>query len=119
MAMFNKPTDKGEFETVIGPSVKVEGDFIGQGNVLVEGLVNGSLHTSQHVVVTDKAKITANIQAETAKIAGEVTGNVKIATTLELSSSARVSGDIEAGVLSMEAGARFNGKCTMTDRKAD
>ena len=116
--MFNKQEDKIDFETVIGPSVKVEGDFLGDGNVLVEGLVNGNLNTAKHVVVTEQAKITANITANTAKIAGEVTGNVKIADRLELAGTAKVSGDIEAGLLSIEAGARFNGKCTMTaDRK--
>lgn len=115
--MFNKQGEKAEFETVIGPSVKVEGDFIGDGNVLVEGLVNGSLHTGKHVVVTDRAKITANIMAQTAKISGEVTGNVKVSDRLELAGTAKVSGDIEAGLLSIEAGARFNGKCTMTEGK--
>ncbi|MBI3626594.1 polymer-forming cytoskeletal protein [Candidatus Uhrbacteria bacterium] len=115
---FNKPGEKAEFETIIGPTVKVEGDFIGDGNVLVEGLVNGNLHTGKHVVVTEQAKITANITAQTAKIAGEVTGNVKISGRLELAGSAKVSGDIEAGTLSMEAGAQFNGKCTMTDKAA-
>ena len=116
--MFNKQGEKAEFETIIGPSVKVEGDFIGEGNVIVEGLVNGNLHTSQHVVVTERAKIAANIVAGSAKIAGQVTGNVKVADRLELSSTAKVSGDIEAAMLAIEAGARFNGKCTMTEKSA-
>ena len=45
--MFNKPSQGGQdlnkFETIIGPSVKVKGDFNAQGNVIVEGTVDGSL----------------------------------------------------------------------------
>ena len=39
--MFNKPSQGGtsnEFETVIGPSVKVKGDFNAQGNVINEAI---------------------------------------------------------------------------------
>lgn len=115
--MFNtkKEEQPGEFETVIGPSVKVEGDFVSEGNVIVQGLVNGSLKTSRFVVVTGPAKITADLTAANARIAGEVNGNVKVADRLELTGSARVNGDIDACILSVEAGAKFNGKCSMID----
>src|SRR3989442_860917 len=112
--MFSKPPEKSEFETIIGPSVKVEGDFVGDGNVIVEGLVNGNLKTGKHVVVSERAKITANIHAGSARIAGEVTGNIKVAERLDLTGSATVSGDIEAAVIAIEAGANFNGKCAVT-----
>lgn len=112
--MFSKPPEKSEFETIIGPSVKVEGDFVGDGNVIVEGLVNGNLRTGKLVVVSEKAKITANINAGSARIAGEVTGNIKVTERLDLAGSAKVSGDIEAAIVSIEAGACFNGKCAVT-----
>ena len=35
--------DLKEIETIIGPSVKVKGDFHGSGNIVVEGIVEGSL----------------------------------------------------------------------------
>ena len=114
--MFNKPEGKTEFETVIGPSVKVEGDFVGDGNVFVEGLVNGSLKTANHVQVAEKAKISASITAGSAKIAGEVTGNVTVAERLDLTSTAKVAGDVQAAIISIEAGAKFNGRCVTTDK---
>lgn len=114
--MFEKQSEKREFETMIGPSVKVEGDFVSDGNVLVEGLVNGSLKTKSFVVVTDKAKITANLEAANARIAGEVNGNVKVSNRLDLTTCAKINGDIEACILQIEAGAKFNGKCSMIDK---
>ncbi|MFH1583237.1 MAG: polymer-forming cytoskeletal protein [Candidatus Falkowbacteria bacterium] len=115
--MFNKQ-DQGEvfneFETIIGPSVKVKGDFNGQGNIIVEGMVDGSLKTNGSLEVGKAAKITASVEAKEAKIGGQVAGNVKIKGFLEVTATAKISGDIETAGLSIERGAIFNGKCIMT-----
>ena len=110
--MFNKQ-DQGEvgndFETIIGPSVKVKGDFIGQGNIIVEGTVDGSLTTNGNLEVGKTAKITANVEAKEAKIGGQVAGNVKVKGFLEVTSTAKIFGDIETSGLSIECGATFHG----------
>lgn len=115
--MFNKQNqgeDGNNFETVIGPSVKVKGDFNGQGNIIVEGTVDGSLKTNGNLEVGKTAKITANVEAKEAKIGGQVSGNVKIKGFLEITATAKIFGDIEASSLSIERGAIFNGNCVMT-----
>lgn len=104
---------KDEVETVVGPSVNVEGDFASEGNIIVKGSVAGSVHTSRHLSVEVGARIMANVRAGSAKISGEVKGNVKAKDSLELTSTARVVGDIEAKVLVIEAGALIYGKVTM------
>lgn len=101
------------FETVIGPSVKVKGDFHGMGNIIVEGILIGTLKTSGNLTVGNKAKITANIEAKEATVAGEVKGNVRVKGYLEIVASAKIFGDIEASILSIEKGALINGKCVM------
>jgi cytoskeletal protein CcmA (bactofilin family) len=114
--MFNKDNKEmniKEAETIIGPSVKVKGNFHGDGNIIIEGMVEGNVKTSQNLLVGDKAKITASVEANEAKIAGEIVGNIKVKGSLEISSSAKISGDIEAGQISIEKGAIFNGKCQM------
>jgi len=115
--MFNKQ-DQGdvlnEFETIIGPSIKVKGDFNGQGNIIVEGTVEGSLKTNGSLEVGKTAKINANLEAKEAKIGGQISGNAKIKGFLEITATAKIFGDIEASGLSIERGAIFNGKCIMT-----
>jgi cytoskeletal protein CcmA (bactofilin family) len=115
--MFNKQNPGGtpvnEFETIIGPSVKVKGDFNSQGNIIVQGIVDGNLKTAGSLEVGDKAKVTANIDAREAKIGGEIKGNVKVKGFLEITAGAKIFGDIEAAALSIEHGAVFNGKCVM------
>lgn len=102
-----------EVETVVGPSVNVEGDFASEGNIVVKGTVAGSVRTSRHLSVEQGAKILANVRAGSATIAGEVRGNMKIKESLELTVTARVMGDIEVKTLVVEAGALISGKILM------
>ena len=108
-----------EVETVVGPSVNVEGDFSSEGNIIVKGAVAGSVHTSRNLSVEPGAKILANVRAGSARISGEVKGNIKVKETLELSGTAKVLGDVEAKVLVIEAGALICGKVWMPGLEAE
>lgn len=107
-----------DVDTVVGPSVTVEGDFASEGNIIVKGSVLGSVHTSRALDVEGGAKIVANVRAGSAKVAGEVRGNIKVKETLELTPTARVLGDIEAKVLLVEPGALICGKVAMPGLEA-
>jgi cytoskeletal protein CcmA (bactofilin family) len=102
-----------EPETVISASVKLEGDFVSQGNVLIEGIVEGSLRTDKNLKVGERASITADVAAQNATVAGEVRGNVTVAERLELEPTARVMGDVRTKVLVVASGATINGSVTM------
>jgi len=110
---FSQQNVADEVETVVGPSVNVEGDFASEGNIIVKGSVAGSVHTSRFLSVETGARILANVRAGSARIAGEVKGNLKIGESLELTSTAKVLGDIEARVLSIEPGALLLGRVVM------
>lgn len=115
--MFNKQEQAenlNEFETIIGPSVKVKGDFNCQGNIIVDGIVEGGIKTNGNLEIGKTAKITANVEAKEAKIGGQVIGNAKIKGFLEITATAKIFGDIETSGLSIERGAVFNGKCAMS-----
>lgn len=110
-SVYAPPSD--DIETVVGPSVNVEGDFASEGNIIVKGSVAGSVHTSRHLSVEPGAKIMANVRAGSAVIAGDVRGNIKVKDTLELSATAKVVGDIEAAILKIDSGALLFGKVSM------
>ena len=111
------PADSGEFsddvETVVGPSVNVQGDLTSAGNIVVKGTVTGSVSTSKLLTVEKGAKIIADVQAGQAVVAGEIKGNLKIQDSLELTSTSRILGDITVKTLSVEAGALIYGKISM------
>jgi len=115
--MFKETPETNETETVIGPSVKVEGDFVTEGNVIVEGMICGTIKTSRNLKVGPKSRIFANISAENALISGEIQGNLQISDRLELTSTAKIFGDIKVGTLIIAAGSVLNGKCQMGTTK--
>lgn len=98
-------------ETIIGPSVKVDGTFQGEGDVLVEGMVTGMLTTAKDLTVGEHAKIEADVKAANMYIAGEVRGNLQASGTIELAASAKIYGDMEAEILSIASGAVVQGRC--------
>ena len=115
--MFKKQESQGglkNVETIIGPSVKVEGDFHGQGNVVIEGIFKGHFKTNGDLQIGEKAKVVATVEARSAKISGEVKGNIKVKGYLELSQTAKIFGDVEAANISVAQGAILNGKCSMS-----
>ncbi len=115
--MFNKNIPGGAgregVETIIGPSVKIEGNFACQGGIVIEGEVKGMISTAGFLEIGDHASVTADVSAREAKIAGELKGNLKVEGDLELTASAKIIGDIEAGSLSVARGALIKGKCSI------
>lgn len=102
-------------ETIIGPSVKVKGDFNCQGSMIIEGIVEGNLKTENDLYIGEKSKIIADIKAKNAKISGAVNGNLEINGYLELTSTAKIIGNINVKSISIAKGAYFNGVCTMLE----
>ncbi len=114
MALLQRDEKKmNNVETIIGPSVKVEGNFVGEGDVIVEGIVSGSVKTAKNLQVGQGAKIQADVEAENVSVAGEIRGNVVCRGKLELSSSAKIIGNVRASLLSIAEGAVLHGKCAM------
>ena len=113
----NKEINLKQAETIIGPSIKIKGNFHGQGNIIIEGIVEGSVKTNNFLLIKDKAKIMANIEAKEAKVGGEINGNIKIQDYLEITSSSKIHGDIECSSISIAKGAIFNGKCAMMSKE--
>lgn len=115
--MFNKQEEKitnvKEAETIIGKSVKVKGNFHGDGNIIIEGEVDGSVKTNNYLLVGPGASIKASIKAKDAKIAGKIIGDINIQGYLELESTAKIKGNIFTGQLSIERGAVLNGNVNM------
>ncbi|MFH0853816.1 MAG: polymer-forming cytoskeletal protein [bacterium] len=112
-----KNNHSSTIETIIGPSVKVEGNFVGEGDVTVEGIVTGSVKTSKNLHIGQAARIKADVEADNINISGEIRGNVICHSKLEMSSSSKIIGNVQAASLSVEAGAILHGKCKMANNK--
>jgi cytoskeletal protein CcmA (bactofilin family) len=111
--MFNKDNKLEKFkdaETIIGASIKVKGNFQGQGNIIIEGALEGSLKTEADLFIGEQAKVVANIEAHDAIINGEIQGNVKAKNYLAIGGTAKIFGDVQYGEISIDKGALVNGQ---------
>lgn len=118
--MFKKESGLSNFneaETIIGESVQVKGNFESNGNIVINGILNGEIKTKGSILVGDKAKISANISAEEISVRGQITGNLKINGYIAIGSSAKIFGDIECSQISVEKGAEINGKVILNNLK--
>ena len=115
--MFSKnqtttPSAKG-IETIIGPSVKVEGDFKGEGDLVIEGVLIGNLQTKNNLKIGKNAIIEASIKANNAFISGKVKGDILVKGKVEITGTAIILGNIKAQIISIESGALIKGTLDM------
>ncbi|MEQ8703517.1 MAG: polymer-forming cytoskeletal protein [Phaeodactylibacter sp.] len=96
---------------VVAQGTHVEGDFRSEENIRLDGSVRGTVHCSKRLVVGEKGIIEGEIKAATAVIAGRITGNLVVEGALQLTSTAKIEGDISAKRMSAEEGAVYNGAC--------
>ncbi len=100
-------------QTIIAQGVRIQGELIAQGDLIIEGEVQGTIVTSGDLQVGDSAKIEADIRAKNAVVSGEIRGTFHVEEKLELMPSSRFTGDLAVGVLSVGAGAQVNGTVRM------
>ncbi len=111
--MGEKNHEETQAETIVGPSVKVEGELSSEGNVRIDGQVVGNVQTSQNLAVGEQAVISANVKALNAVIAGKIKGNITVDEALEITETGQIEGDITAKIISIAPGAIFRGQCQM------
>ncbi|PIR96691.1 MAG: cell shape determination protein CcmA [Candidatus Doudnabacteria bacterium CG10_big_fil_rev_8_21_14_0_10_41_10] len=103
-------------ETVVGHSVKIEGDLVSEGDIKVDGIVMGKVKTAKSLFIGPSAKIEADVEAGTVTVAGVVHGNMKVKGLLVALQTGKILGDIDCKELAIEEGAFFTGQCKMTER---
>jgi len=95
----------------IGKSVQIRGEVKGNEDLVVEGLIEGTITLSEHrLTVGPNARVTANVAARDVVVQGSLQGDIHALGRVELRSGSHVSGDIRAARLSVEDNAIFSGK---------
>ena len=109
-------TPSGVAETIVGTSVKLKGNLKSDGDITIDGSVNGEVRTKGLVNIGPNANIIASVRAKKVTVAGTVQGNVEATERLTITETGRVYGDITAHILSVAPGAVFSGKSVMMEK---
>jgi len=105
--------------SILGKDSEFIGEFITKGSARVDGSVNGNVKVSGLLIVGVSGYINGNVEAHDALIGGEVLGNITTEGKTELSSTARVLGDINNKTIVIDENAIFQGKCNMNQDLSD
>ncbi len=103
----------GDLNALLGRGSEFEGKLTFEGTVRIDGKFTGTIVTNDVLVVGEGAKIAAEITCGTIIIHGEISGNVKARSMVELHHPARMRGNVETPVLMVEKGVIFEGQTKM------
>ena len=99
----------------LGAEVTVTGNIGGQGNLHIDGRVDGDVSCTS-LIVGNSGQVNGNITADNAKIAGSINGTVA-AKVLTIEASARITGDLSYDSVSVETGAQVDGRVKRLSRE--
>lgn len=102
----------------IGQSIHIKGELSGNEDLTIEGKVEGKVMLKDHnLTVGANGKLTAEVQAKTVMVLGEVTGNIVADDKVEVAATGTMRGDIQAPRVVLADGAKFKGSIDMDGRK--
>ena len=99
--------------TIIGKGAECNGDFNAEGSVRIDGVINGDVTVNGTLIVGTTGCINGDVNARTAVVGGEIYGNVIMTEKTELTSTARVIGNITTLLIVIDENAVFQGNCNM------
>lgn len=98
---------------IIGTETRLHGDLESEGDIRVDGTIEGHVTVKQRLVLGEGGVIKGDIEADDAVISGLLQGNIRVEKTLVLKSTSKIEGDISTDKIIIESGAQFNGRCSM------
>ena len=112
MAQARTPTRNGETrEARIGGGARIRGRIHGDGDLIVEGHVEGDVVLRGDLTIAESGSVESEtIEAHAVTIAGTLEGDVAASGAVRLVSGARVRGNLRGTAVAIEDGARFSGK---------
>jgi cytoskeletal protein CcmA (bactofilin family) len=98
---------------VIGRSTRVRGRISGEGDLRIEGTVEGDISLRGDLTILDGASATSNVEAHAVVVSGELEGDVRAGGLVRLEAGARMRGDIHSPSVAIDDGAEFSGRLSV------
>ena len=95
--------------------MRISGNLKTDGDVQVDGIVDGDVESNQ-LTISDSATVNGSVFSDIIRVAGNVNGEIT-GRVVELTRTARITGDIKHHSLAIEAGAFVQGLCRRIDPK--
>lgn len=108
-----------KINTILGRGSDFQGDFSTNGSARIDGNVDGNVKVAGVLTVGASGAINGTVEARAAVIGGAIVGNIQALERVEMTSTARVLGDVTTKIIVIDENAVFQGKCDMNQEVPD
>lgn len=109
----DKQQGNSSIQNIIAKGTRIVGDFSSEGDIRIDGVIEGNVKTPGKVVVGKTGEIIGTLESANAYFEGKFSGKLNLTGTLTLKASAQIEGEVVIQKLAIEPGADFNVTCTM------
>src|SRR5260370_16527871 len=99
---------------ILSSDVEIKGSIKFQKELLIDGKVEGEIHSDGVLTIGENADIRGEIKTKSITVYGKVQGNITVGERCELKSKCTLQGDLKAARLIIEKDATFIGKSEVT-----
>ena len=100
---------------IVGSGTKFVGDIETNGDLRVDGTIEGNILSKGKIVLGSAGVIKGTIKCVSAEVSGSFEGNMEVSELLTLKSTSYFKGEMNISKLSIEPGAIFIGTRAMAD----
>jgi cytoskeletal protein CcmA (bactofilin family) len=113
------PYDMGDKKkvSVLGPTLKFKGELTASEDLLIQGQVEGSITHTSKLTIGPEGVLNASVRADHIAIEGTVTGDLVATTSVVVSETSQINGNIYSPTVTLREGAKFNGKIDMSGQE--
>ena len=98
--------------TRVSSGTEVKGILTSKTDIRIDGRFEGNIVTKGKLVIGEKAFVTNSVVVcQSADLWGTIEGDIFVSDVLSLKNSSSFSGDLNVPKLTIDVGAKFNGKC--------
>lgn len=101
---------KASSETVLGRSVRIRGRISGEGNLVVQGSLEGDVVLRGDFTLDEGADAQSSISANDVTVAGVLEGGIQAEGEVTVTATGKLRGDVRAAQVTIEDGAAFAGR---------
>ena len=108
-----RPVSLDRIDVSIGSTANFDGDLECDGIVKIDGVYQGSIKTVSNVIISEKARVDAHIEAQNVSVSGQAKGSIVAKGRLEILSSGRVWADVTVKSFLLDDGGKLHGALKM------
>ncbi len=114
---FKKGKEADEIVSLLGEGAELDGEISFTNGLRVDGIVRGKVKSEAALVIGRAGRVNAEVNVKIISISGEFHGVIHASDRVEIYRDGKVYGDIFSPCLIIEAGAIFEGRCNMSEKR--